>query len=224
MAPLGKLAYILGGGASASEAIDEIPRLREKAYVLGVNRAVQAVSCDGVVAVDRSFLSVDAELWKGYGQEAHGVFADKGQEPSWATLWTRKDGTMPTRELGAIGTGHKGACNAGLVAIHVMAQLMVNQETWPQPGTIICLGFDFDEGNVSWLPKANSRSGGMTAYKDEENLGKPRPKREEILKNFAACAPFWQAWGMRVILANPQTAIQGYETMGLKEAMDFKEG
>ena len=96
------LVYILGGGISAKDMVQNIQQLRQQGYVLGLNRAVIHVECDGVFALDRQFEANSPDIWLKYKEkdEAHTCYTNRRDKtPQKGVVnWTRIDNHDQTLE------------------------------------------------------------------------------------------------------------------------------
>lgn len=199
------LVYILGGGKSAEPIIPHIQLIRQQGYVLGLNRAVIHVDCDGVFALDKQFERESPEIWQKYkdANECHVCYANRNEKnpEKGKTLWTRFHGKDPTYDPTTLENGLQGGVNCGLTAI--LWALKVGAKV------IVLLGFDMTLNTEAWYPL---------------ELGVPNQRfnQPKILKNYDHCAPiFKKLWpDSRILNTNKNSEVKCFDYIDLEGIYD----
>lgn len=199
------LVYILGGGISAKDMVQNIQQLRQQGYVLGLNRAVIHVECDGVFALDRQFEANSPDIWLKYKEkdEAHTCYTNRRDKtPQKGVVnWTRIDNHDPTLEKLNIGTGLPGGANCGLAAIHWALQMGAK--------TVVLLGYDLPLKTEAWYPL-------------EHDVPNQRHNQPKILRNYEHCAPFFKKlWpDSRILNTNRNSEVKCFDYIDLEGIYD----
>jgi len=197
------LIYLLGGGVSVKELGIDIPRCRKEGYVLGINRAVIHVQCDGVFAVDKQFEIKDSAIWRTYDKEAHTCYShprDKVPQ-SWRTDWKRIDKADPTKQPECLETGLVGCVNSGNTAILLALKMGAK--------CIILLGYDLPMVTEAW-------------YDLELDVPNVRFKYEGIMRNFEHCTKIYKdLWpDVKILNSNKESNIKCYDFVEPSEIYD----
>lgn len=201
--PLGdRPAIVVASGPSLIGR--DLSRLRERGWVIGVNRAADEVPCDATCSVDMVFANrrqVALRRWSEAGQEVYLAVPEDYARPAIPTVTyiKRLPGQGCSRDPGAIINGLNSGSGALQVAILRGAR------------RVYMLGFDLvdpGDGPVQW-------------HSGYGNPGSRNAVRRwpEWIKRFEVMARDLPA-GVEVLNANPDSAIRGfpfttYEELGL---------
>lgn len=192
-----QLTYILGGGRSAG--VFDLSKLRQKGFLLGVQRAGLCASCDAVFAMDRIMMRNWRKQFEEYDGEVYVCLPKCYFEwaPQNAIIFNRIGDAPPTLQPHTISSGYDGAGNSGLCAMNLAAHKHAK--------TIVLLGFDLDKENANWF--------GLDPGK--------RPTRDKILENFSYCAEWYKKRNIKVLNANPGSYIKDFEFIAYNEVYEL---
>lgn len=182
--------FILGAGASAAGIdITSLPGV-----VVGINRAAFHAPCHAFFSLDKQLIIDSAKELAAFGGDKHVCLVRPQDTPEGAVFWQRVSTTLPSQEPGTLSDGDTG-CNSGLTGINLAMQKGARR--------IVCLGFDLDDDNRLWIP-------GPT---------RPRTRLEKVRENFARTGPWYKENGIEVVIANPESRVEGFRKAPLESVL-----
>jgi len=183
-------AFILGAGASASG----IDTASLPGVVVGINHAAFHAPCQAFFSLDKQLIFDLAGELAAFSGEKHVCLARQEDTPEGAIFWQRVGATLPSLKPGMLSDGGMG-CNSGLTGINLAMQMGARR--------IVCLGFDLDDENRLWIP-------GPT---------RPRTRLERVRENFARTGPWYAKQGIDVVIANPESQVEGFRKASLESVL-----
>lgn len=190
---------LIGGGPSA----EDLDTSRLKGLRIGINDAAFHKPCDVFFTNDHGYALRIRQQIEGFPGPRHLAVRQRFFERfrNWdATIWRRVDQIEPATRSVELSSGPAGTPGcSGYVAINLAAQLGAK--------TVLLFGYDFHPVYRCFFSP--------DPY--------PRISVPEVVESFRKVAPWYKRRGVRVLNANPDSAIDAFPKITHEEAFALEE-